>query len=347
MCERRIVRPDDYVLPEVWEACVEKIFEHAECVELSGLGEPTLEPLFPSRARTIADLGKPLYFPTNGAALGRSSVLDSLRDNGDTRVSLSIDAATAETYGKVRVDRKGRAGNWDRLLSNLKAFRKEKPNAIMTSCFVAGAYNIDEFPEFVQFAIDQGFNNVAFRPVRCWDISVEQNSLRYRKARTEKALAKAFELAAQNSFQINAEIPVYADEFENSGEIPGFIHYLDVIPLDLMECPTGSGTTAGGSGSSRVTETLPAGELSVGGPEIGVFKAPSRPRQSRVTTKEVMQILTDGTVTSCGAKHPIGHVLTQTFDEIIENPRYQSHLRARYEGQPLMSPYCRSCEKMF
>lgn len=347
MCERRLTQPDDMMSLEIFDQCAANLVPFARCTELSGLGEPTLAPLFPYMAGRIYSDGQDLYFPTNGAGLSKKPVLDSLLDSPRTKVSISIDAATPETYARVRVDKRGISGDWDELWRTIKLFRSERPNAWLGSCFTAGAYNVDDFPGFVRRAIDFGFNEVAFKGVRCWAIPPEENSLRFRKSRTEAAFARAFEIAASASLPLKVERPFYSEGFEDAGEQGGLINYLDILPLSIVECGGGStGTVSGITGIGPGSFGIP--EIVEG--DAGVYRAPrSVPEASAKLsyTPEVMVVLSDGTICSCGAKHPIGHVSLHTFDDMVKLPDYQGHLRARAEGNPLSSKWCTGCEKMF
>jgi len=364
MCERRFVTPDDLMPMPVFEACLSRFVPYSVCTELSGLGEPTLAPDFPYMATKVYEAGKALYFPTNGAGLVKPAVLSSLVDSTDTRVSYSLDAATPETYGIVRVQKGGKPGDWDTAVSNLREFRAARPGAILSSCFVAASYNVDEFPDFVKLAAEWGLNEVTFKPVRCWGLKPHEVSLRYRKARTEDALHRAEVVAFANGVRLNVERPAYADGFEDAGESGGFISYFDILPMGLFECGTG-GTSDGGSGSgtggspsltsSAVVSGASLGDAPFMFEDIGFVvrspKAKRTPPEARVDkeivrTPDVMQILTDGSVTTCGAKHLIGHVSRDTFLDIVNDPSYQSHLFARASNRADLSRFCRSCAKM-
>lgn len=362
MCERRFVTPDDLMSRAVFDACAERFIPHSVCTELSGLGEPTLAPDFPYMAGRVYEAGKALYFPTNGAGLVKPSVLASLVDSGDTRVSFSLDAATPETYGHVRVQKGGKPGDWEAAVVSLKTFRAARPNAWLGSCYVAGAYNVDEFPAFVKLAAEWGLNEVTFKPVRCWGLKPHEVSLRYYRTRTEDAIHRAEVAAFANGVRLTVERPQYADGFEDAGSNGGFISYFDVLPMGLFECGTGS-TTDSGSGtggspsltSSAVISGASFGDSDIMFEDVGfVVRSPKAQRPSPkdregkeiVRTSDVMQILTDGSVTTCGAKHLIGHVKHDTFLDIVADPSYQSHLFARACNRADLSRFCASCAKM-
>lgn len=362
MCERKLVQPDDLMNFNTFQDGMNGLSPGVIAIELSGLGEPTLAPLFPLMAQRVYDAQKVLYVPTNGAAITKDIVLSSLRDSDNTRISVSIDAATEESYGKIRVDKRGRPNDWSTLWRNIASFRAARPNARLSTCFTAGAYNIDEFPQFVSRAIEYGFNEISMKSVRCWGISPEKNSLRFQKDRTQRAVHAAQEIAYRESIRLNVEQITFSEAFANSGQREGFISYLDIIPLGVFECGGSSVDSTTGSISTTGTDSVTLSSLM--GPDIierlGIFRSPKRvdgnpvdvaptptPTPKIVHTRDVVVVLSDGTICTCGAKHPIGHVSKDTFESIVGHYEYQLHLRARALGQAEKSKWCRGCEKMF
>ena len=355
MCERRMVRPDD-LMPSAVIACLADGFmAHHTSVELSGLGEPTLAANFPEAARRVAGLGKTLYFPTNGTGLLRPPVLGALGNTRDVHVAVSIDAATAATYSRVRVLKSGRPTDWGGLIDTLREFRRRRPDVWLQSNFTAGAYNVDEFPDFVELMGELNFNAVGFKPVRCWTLKPEEASLRFRKTRTETAIGRGVELAEILGLELHVERPPYADSLEDAGEIPGFTTYLDIIPLGGgIECPvsTKSGTHPGSdprtTGGGVPPDTSPEGETPIHGGSVDEPTIVRAPRRSRsVPVSDTLMALTDGTLVTCGAKHVLGHVTTHTWEMVVGDPEYQRHLWARNVlRDPNASKWCLGCERM-
>lgn len=346
MCERRINKPDDLMSREIFDMAMSKLSPGFVAVEISGLGEPTLSPDFNHHVGSIQTSGKILYFPTNGSGL-KGDKLEQLRNSDLTRVNFSMDAATEETYGKVRVDKQGKAANFSELVRTVKKFRSAKPAARLITSFTAASYNIDEFPLFVKQAVDLGANQVAFKPARCWALKPEEFSLRYFKDRTERAIEDAMKAVNDSSVSLTIERPYYAAGFENAGNIPGFINYLDILPLDALECGGGGGSGGGETMTYiTVTTSAPITEEFVGGIEIFDYRSLLKQEDEIKPSDNVVLVTTDGIICSCAARHPIGDVREDDFKSVILNPRYQQHLAARSEGRALDSPWCKSCEKM-
>ena len=266
MCERVVAAPNVRMKPETFQAAVKNLVPHVPACELSGLGEPTMLPDFGKMARAVQAAGNILYFPTNGTFLDKVA-RDGLENSDRTRCSVSIDAATPDLYRQVRIK-----GDWEKVWGNVGTFRNAYPKARMTSTFTAGAYNVDEFPAFVQRAADYGFDEVDFRAVRAWVKRPEEISLRFRKERTVRAVEAGTEIAEKAGIVLRVEKVPFADGFEDAGEEPGFVSYLDIVNLENDPCG-GSGTTSKGTTSCLADDmpvilasgkTKPAGKVKVG-----------------------------------------------------------------------------------
>ena len=67
-----------------------------------------------------------------------------------------------------------------------------------------------------------------------------------------------------------------------------------------------------------------------------------------VITDEASAIVWDnGDITSCFAKHVIGNVLTDTWESILKNPRWQAFLHNRQFGNDTTENWCANCPRNF
>lgn len=302
MCERRLRTEPDMTGPmadRVFDAVVPYVDE----VELSGLGEPTIHPDFGRLALATVEAKKTLKFPTNGHFLDRSSVLDSI---GETPlVSVSMDAACPETYRRVRT-----CGDFETVRKNVRLLRIEKPKADIWSTYVAGAYNVDEFPEFVDMAADLGVNKVVFKPVDCWALDREKASLRFQKSRTERAIDTALRKSDEHPISVHVIRPEYHPTLAEEGTIcpTSFVCFTDIEPL--AECPCVCGL-------SFVPDAI--------------------------ISNAQMVVDASGIVSACTARHPVGHLDRDSFAGILANPRYQEFLAARAEGRE--DAWCEACNR--
>ena len=107
----------------------EKILIHPQ-----GSGEPLLHPEFSHIINHITNNGFPVKLTTNGALLNGKRA-DALFNADLNELHISLDAATPETYGKIRQN-----GQFERVVENLEHFmsryqdRKKRPAFVVSFC---------------------------------------------------------------------------------------------------------------------------------------------------------------------------------------------------------------------
>jgi MoaA/NifB/PqqE/SkfB family radical SAM enzyme len=87
-------------------------------------------------------------------------------------VQISIDAATAETYSRVR-----RGGDFERLLRNLKFLSRLKDEGrigIIDLLFVVQATNFEEMAKFVQLGQSLSVSTVQFARISLWPRAMDE-----------------------------------------------------------------------------------------------------------------------------------------------------------------------------
>lgn len=151
-CRERIVldNSEEFLNPrKVWIDNIYKIIESASSrkitIMLGSNGDPFVSELYVYALEVFSKLDNIRFnFRTNGSRLLKhADKIRSLKDRID-RIDISIDAATKETYEKVR-----RPGKWENLLENLQFL---KDNGIFsTASFVVQVDNFREMPAFVEF----------------------------------------------------------------------------------------------------------------------------------------------------------------------------------------------------
>lgn len=133
----------------------EKIINEAadyECpsICMNNIGEPTMMKNLLDRIEYARDHGFiDIMFNTNGLLLDRF-LTPRLFESGLTRLMISLDAVTAETYKKVRV-----GGDFDRVIRNLDAFMETRERLgyklpILRTTIVRSALNEHEVDDFVR-----------------------------------------------------------------------------------------------------------------------------------------------------------------------------------------------------
>jgi MoaA/NifB/PqqE/SkfB family radical SAM enzyme len=133
-------------------------FRHVNSIHLVGMGEPTLNPEFGNIAKTLAEYGLPLDLTTNGSCLDSEQVLSSCALFRN--INVSLDAATGETYHRVR----GVA--FQSVIDNIGLLIRRKPecpaNMTVRLSFIANSQNIQEIGSFIDLAKKLGVDEIYF-----------------------------------------------------------------------------------------------------------------------------------------------------------------------------------------
>lgn len=134
----------------------------------SGDSDPLMHPHFDQIIQIAAEHGIGIDMFTNGQLL-TDRLCGKMIDSGAVNcINFSIDAATPETYRKVR------GANLDRLIEKiqmLQAMKKEKSRSVpwIALSFVAMADTIHELPDFVDLAHRLGAGRVYVEDLSGWD----------------------------------------------------------------------------------------------------------------------------------------------------------------------------------
>ena len=122
-----------------------------EKIRLTG-GEPLLRRELPSLIRDIAQLrtvsGGPLdiAITTNGHVLAKE--VESLREAGLTRVTVSMDAVDPDVFARItRVP-----GSYERVLAGIRAAKEARLGPVKVNCVLLRGFNDDQIGPFVHFA---------------------------------------------------------------------------------------------------------------------------------------------------------------------------------------------------
>jgi MoaA/NifB/PqqE/SkfB family radical SAM enzyme len=154
-----VVGSSGYLEPPIFERCLDLVRDTTS-VEMTGYGEPMLNPHFHDYARRLKARGHRLSTITNGTILNERNI-EKLIENRFDMISVSVDGVEAETLAAVRgVDREVLLGNLRRLRA-LKAERglgrRDPPR--LGACFVMARFNIREMPDVVRVLVDLGLDH--------------------------------------------------------------------------------------------------------------------------------------------------------------------------------------------
>ena len=152
--------PEGFMAWEVYEAVVEGLARAHEAgapgtVALMGLGEPLLHPRFLDMVRTAKERGLRVEVTTNGLLL-EEALARGLVEAGLDQLVVSIDGASAETFGRVRS-----GAPLERVIANVSRLRDFRGPYYGSRVrigieFVAMRSNIDELPQLPRVAARLG-----------------------------------------------------------------------------------------------------------------------------------------------------------------------------------------------
>jgi len=316
---------------ETWNLVKAKLMPHTGRMELGGLGETTIAPLFGTAAQDVVDAGKDLFFFTNGRHLGKQRVFGSVGDS--PQVSVSIDAGTEGGYLRIR------GADLQTVVDNVLAFKREVPGAKLCSQFTGMRSNIDELPAWVELCARLGIGRtdrgeeLRLAPADHHVTSRIDESLRFFRDRTLRAIDAARAIAEREGLWFMATPPQFSVLNANAGEddtgTSRWRRYTDFSGMTdgpSEEEGYGSGTTCSdpGSGSGGIINEDFFASVPWFQPDVVSLNDDS---PVAIAPRE-LYVDHPGTVWSCLARHEVGHVKTGTWQSIVEqNPAYQSFLR--------------------
>jgi sulfatase maturation enzyme AslB (radical SAM superfamily) len=133
-------------------------------------GEPFISEAYLELLEYIVETNKPNIrhiIQTNGSYLKKKSDLVKQLLPVMDELSVSFDAATADTYHKIRLN-----GQWDSLLDNVKWVRNiidtQKTKTKLSADFVVQLDNYKEIPAFVKLCDQIGIDQIHFQKMWNW-----------------------------------------------------------------------------------------------------------------------------------------------------------------------------------
>ncbi len=138
-----------------------QLFERASTLVNCSIGEPFMMKNFDELLDIFGDRGKALEITTNGQVLTDRNIRKLL--GRDIHLYISLDAATAETYAKLRNNK------WDRLIANLRrlieAKRGRQGQPRIFAVFMPMRVNVHELDAFFELCADLEVDRVILRPL--------------------------------------------------------------------------------------------------------------------------------------------------------------------------------------
>lgn len=136
---------------------LEPLFPTLSRIHLFGLGEPILNPHLTRWVEQLSRAGVEVWITTNGTLITEARA-DALARAGLSRVTVSIDGATRETYERIR--KSGRLEDALRGIRALGAARRQHGRPRLFLSMVGMASNLAELPSLVELCHEAGGDGV-------------------------------------------------------------------------------------------------------------------------------------------------------------------------------------------
>lgn len=217
--------------PETWRSLL-PLLRQARRIGLHGAGEPLLYPFLADLLEALSPSPAVVGFNSNGHLL-TAAVSSRLVERRLGWISISLDAATARTYLRIR-----RRPDFDALLSKIQALREirdasgsKRPQIEINMTLMK--LNLPEAPAFVELAANLGLDRVMFQEIQPggsqrvvapdgFVFDYREQELTGETRREDilgKARARAQSLGVQFSYEILYGSPVPAEALEAAGGI--------------------------------------------------------------------------------------------------------------------------------
>jgi radical SAM protein with 4Fe4S-binding SPASM domain len=200
--------PRQHITVEQFAAIADQAFHRAHQVSLSYGTEPLLHRHVEQLIAVLAQHEVPhTYLNTNGLLL-RECIIEAMIGHRFSFLLVSVDAATAETYERIRI-----GGSFTRLRDNLELLRacKARHGADLPRLglgFVIMRQNMAELPDFVEMAADLGAVSVNAMHMAAWErVGNAPMGANLEKERCNDCLAAASERAASVGITLVAPPP--------------------------------------------------------------------------------------------------------------------------------------------
>jgi MoaA/NifB/PqqE/SkfB family radical SAM enzyme len=301
-------------------------------VYLMGLGEPFLNRDLIAYAETLAKAGVEIWITTN-ATLVSEATAEAVARAGVTRVTVSVDGATAATYERIR-----RRGRFEHLLRGLRALgevrrRYGRPQLFLNVIAMAG--NLQELPALIDLCADAGGDGVHLEGLYDWpeleDFSRRESLDQLAPEQVEELLAEARRRAAARGisfFNRLDELARFASSARQALPRPvpagaGSAQAGEPAPLPAPSSPLPSPIAAAAAGAAAAGSAGRTGAAPPP-PPAGDLKLPWACSEPWTT----INVNAAGEVRPCCFNDQLmGHVGQQPFAAIWNGPDYQ-RLRA-------------------
>ena len=130
-------------------------------IKLQGMGEPLINKKFFDMVNFSNKYGIAVEFVTNGSLLTQKNI-EKISNSLLSRISISIDGATKETFEKIRIN-----SNFETVIENsrnlISYFKNKKKKTEITALSLIQKINFHEIEMITKLCKDMGFDNLGFQ----------------------------------------------------------------------------------------------------------------------------------------------------------------------------------------
>jgi MoaA/NifB/PqqE/SkfB family radical SAM enzyme len=313
---------------------LEPLIPTLQRVYLQGLGEPFLNRELVGFAERLAAAGVEVWITTN-ATLVREEQAEALALAGVTRMTVSIDAATAATYERIRV-----RGNFEHTLRGVRALgaarrRHGRPKLFLS--LIAMASNLTELPRVVELCAEAGGDGVFVESLYGFpgleEFTRQEELCRLEPGRIEELLAAARRRAASLGIELVSRLDELA-LFSASvgGAAPPATAPQEAAAQEGPDALEGQDAPSGGDEAEPAPAAVAAGTA---GSPLALPWACSEPWAT-------INVNASGDVRTCCFNNQVfGNLARQPFTEIWNGEAYQEMRADHIAGRVPAS--CSTC----
>ena len=185
---------------------IDKVSEYATTIQLAGgLGEPLLYKHIFDAIKYSKEKGLEVLLTSNGTLFNNKNV-NELINSGLDYLSLSIDAATKETYEGIRV-----GANFEKTIKGIKNLcKKRKEERVNLKIefvpVIMVGKNLHEVLALVSLAKEVGVDGIAFSDVSYWVGKESAENYAIRKTKDKKEIKDIFREAKELGKELNIDV---------------------------------------------------------------------------------------------------------------------------------------------
>ena len=306
---------------ELLEKVAADLFPIANDVVLSSSAEPLLAPALPRALELCREHGVPsFHFSTNAIGL-TDKIIHKAIDVQMPVLTISIDAATKETFETIRPPAK-----WEKIMSRfdrLQAIKAERGSKlpVISATAVLMRCNIREMPDLVRLMASKGVEQMNFVHMGViGDLGIEDESLINDPKLSNEMLAECQRIADELGVMITMPMP-FPEDFGGSIDEEGRV-------IDAARSDEGGGNAMGAAEEAEVEiDSFSVAEFMNHKNKEFLFPVPEKAHHNRrcYFPWYYIHVNPDGTVFPCGSWFEFstfGDFKTQSFREIWTGPQY-------------------------